>query len=453
MAETTTGLGLSQGEVGSGELLSISAWTSKERRRFHEPRRRTNIDVKAWGFAFVPVLAETEPFALPRNRIWSLFPSEPKTRPPTHFTPLDDLTSSFLLNAKTQTYSHQYSSIYFLRLHELKKAVSQVARAKWTNAPGGPQHVPRVLEIKKGNLCYVIGTVYMDMRMKPSILDDIAKDEFNLAAPPSSKYFSDDDSVMLEDESGRVKLVGDVIKNAGLVTGIIVGALGMETPSGDFEVVDYCFGGLPPQSSLGTKSDKMDIDGDSGSSSSGEWIALVSGLEIGLTKGTAADADHLETSRQLLIEFLLGEAGGVEDQSFSSQISRLIILGNSVVPIVLEEEDDIRAVSWLHSVFMAFPAYFHSKRGRAMSSSFQKRFNASKTKYDPTPLYNLSSILTEISRALPTHIMPGSSDPTGMSLPQQPLPRPMFGKELASKGKEAFVCETNPTWIGIGDCE
>lgn len=38
-------------------------------------------------------------------------------------------------------------------------------------------------------------------------------------------------------------------------------------------------------------------------------------------------------------------ASAVQDQSFSSQISRLIILGNSVVPIVLEEEDDIKAVS------------------------------------------------------------------------------------------------------------
>ncbi|KAG8953686.1 hypothetical protein FRC04_001890 [Tulasnella sp. 424] len=354
-------------------------------------------------------------------------PSEPTTRPSTHFTPLDDLTSPFILNAKTQTYSHQYSSIYFLRLHELKKAVSQVARAKWANAPGGPQHVPRVLEIKKGNLCYVIGTVYIDMRLKPSILDDIVKDEFNLAAPPTAKYFSDDDYITLEDESGRVKLVGEVIANAGIVTGIIIGALGMETPSGDFEVVDYCFAGLPPQSPFGgsSKSDKMDVDEEPSSSSSGEWVALVSGLEIGLTSGTAADGEFLETSRQLLIEFLLGEAGGVEDQSFSSQISRLVILGNSVVPIILEEEDDIKA----------------------------KRFNASKTKYDPTPLFNLSSILTEISRALPTHILPGTSDPTGTSLPQQPLPRPMFGKELASKGKEAFVCETNPTWIGIGDCE
>lgn len=62
-----------------------------------------------------------------------------------------------------------------------------------------------------------------------------------------------------------MKLVGEVIANAGIVTGIIIGALGMETPSGDFEVVDYCFAGLPPQSPVGgsSKSDKMEIDGSS----------------------------------------------------------------------------------------------------------------------------------------------------------------------------------------------
>ena len=59
--------------------------------------------------------------------------------------------------------------------------------------------------------------------------------------------FSPEDSVMLEDESGRIRLAGEKIKEAGLVTGIIIAALGMETPAGDFEVIDYCFPGMAPQ--------------------------------------------------------------------------------------------------------------------------------------------------------------------------------------------------------------
>ena len=48
---------------------------------------------------------------------------------------------------------------------------------------------------------------------------------------------------MLEDESGRIRLVGERLKSSRLVTGVIIGALGMETPNGEFEVVDASEGG------------------------------------------------------------------------------------------------------------------------------------------------------------------------------------------------------------------
>ena len=70
---------------------------------------------------------------------------------------------------------------------------------------------------------------------------------------------------MLEDESGRIRLVGDVLKGKNLVTGIIIGALGAETPEGDFEVVDICFAGLAPQAYPQEEGvdeeDTMDVDG------------------------------------------------------------------------------------------------------------------------------------------------------------------------------------------------
>lgn len=36
--------------------------------------------------------------------------------------------------------------------------------------------VPRVLEVKKGKLCWIVGTTYMDMSLKPNILDDVGRD-------------------------------------------------------------------------------------------------------------------------------------------------------------------------------------------------------------------------------------------------------------------------------------
>lgn len=69
---------------------------------------------------------------------------------------------------------------------------------------------------------------------------------------------------MLEDESGRIRLVGDRILKARLVTGVIVGVLGMETPGGEFEVTDLCEAGMAPQapSEIHDVSDHMDVDGE-----------------------------------------------------------------------------------------------------------------------------------------------------------------------------------------------
>jgi DNA polymerase delta subunit 2 len=67
---------------------------------------------------------------------------------------------------------------------------------------------------------------------------------------------------MLEDESGRIRLVGEVLKGNNLVTGVIIGALGAETAEGDFKVVDICFPGLAPQAfSENDSEDAMDTDG------------------------------------------------------------------------------------------------------------------------------------------------------------------------------------------------
>lgn len=70
---------------------------------------------------------------------------------------------------------------------------------------------------------------------------------------------------MLEDESGRITLVGDRVKNARLVTGVIIGALGVETPNGEFEVIDLCYAEMAPQATSGPDAagpgESMDVDG------------------------------------------------------------------------------------------------------------------------------------------------------------------------------------------------
>lgn len=53
----------------------------------------------------------------------------------------------------------------------------------------------------------------------------------------------------------------------------------------------------------------------------------MSGLSVG-------GSDSPDASLEMLIEFLSGEEGGVEDQLSAAQVSRLIIAGDSYAPVV-----------------------------------------------------------------------------------------------------------------------
>lgn len=152
---------------------------------------------------------------------------------------------------------------------------------------------------------------------------------------------------MLEDESGRIRLVGDRLRSARLVTGVIMGALGLEIANGDFEIVDYCFAGLPPQASVDAESMTVDSKqakrfspcGNSpnsylstGQADSDEWVAVVSGFDVGAL-------DPPDAQLQMLAEYLSGEACGPEEQLGAARVSRLIIAGNSLSPVVAETQE------------------------------------------------------------------------------------------------------------------
>ena len=109
----------------------------------------------------------------------------------------------------------------------------------------------------------------------------------------------------------------------------------METTSGDFEVIDLCFAGLPDllrsdagpsHTTNGTGKGKskatetVELDGESGvyeyqliwlsekpttdSLSGKTWVALASGLSVGAQEAPA------DLKAELLVEWLIGESGG-----------------------------------------------------------------------------------------------------------------------------------------------
>ena len=102
-------------------------------------------------------------------------------------------TPSFFIDNTRILYKHQYSNIYFVRLRKLRDTVEQNAHRKWRSISGERLHlsahllshvlragnpilIERVLEVEKGRLCYVVGTVYMDMPLKPNVIEDVARD-------------------------------------------------------------------------------------------------------------------------------------------------------------------------------------------------------------------------------------------------------------------------------------
>jgi DNA polymerase delta subunit 2 len=61
-------------------------------------------------------------------------------------------------------------------------------------------------------------------------------------------------------------------------------------------------------------------------------------------------------------------------------------------------------------------------------------------------MHTLSAHLLDVGRSLPIHVLPGELDPSAVILPQQPLPRAMFGPVAKLP---TFFTETNPTYLRV----
>ena len=86
--------------------------------------------------------------------------------------------TTFNLDNEKQ-YQQQFGDMYFLRLTQIKPAVEEIASAAFDGVIVGGEparKVERVLDVRQGELCWVAGTVYFDMPLKPNILDDVSKD-------------------------------------------------------------------------------------------------------------------------------------------------------------------------------------------------------------------------------------------------------------------------------------
>jgi DNA polymerase delta subunit 2 len=348
-------------------------------------------------------------------------------RLPSAYTPM----YSFVLpKGENKNYLQQFSDIYFLRLAKLKPSVEASAKDAWEGfeIAGEPaQKVERVLDVRQGQLCWVAGTIYMDLALKPNILDELSKEHWVAGPPPRQSYFSstDDIQVMLEDESGRLRLAGASLRKNLLVTGVIVAVLGTENADGDFDVLDLQVADLPRQpqrweldEGQSAVKGKMDLDHDT----EAKKVAIVSGLGI---SGTEADTLGLS----LLAEYLLGEALDTQDQILATKVCRLIIAGNSI------SSDVITAPT---------PDAINTGTRKAA----HKKYGYDSAAYNPIPTAHLDQFLSELLPSIPITIMPGEHDPANVSLPQQPIHPAMFPHSRAYSSQHVNLEEgSEPGWF------
>ena len=292
----------------------------------------------------------------------------------------------------------QYFQLYYDRLMTLAPRVDEARRDAWADVPRRG-----VLELREGETCVVVGTVYKDMKDKPIILDEYAKD-FNREEETRrarETYTREDDRLEFEDEGARVKLVG--VDAGRLVTGVVCACKG-KAVNGDFEVEDvfvYARARGDGASGAGKSGAEETRAGGGG----GKYVCLVSGFEIG--KDGDGDDDESAAARaraQMFVDYVTGASmmdDGEACDSDAAKICRVVVAGGTM---------DLKA------------------NGNEETTS--------------GALKELDIMFTELASAVPVDVMSGQTDPTNKAMPQQPL-HPVYFPE-ATRFEKTMRLVTNP---------
>lgn len=313
-----------------------------------------------------------------------------------------DKQNDFSLDNSGRRYDRQFFSMYQARLNELKNRVDKRAMKQWGNGTIKRENkiikkVDKILNITSNQLCWVSGTIFVDLKNKLNIFNDVEKGIDDVLPQIPKSYISsegnDDKVIMLEDESGRAILHGDdKLKDHLFVTGAIVAILGIELQAGIFEILEIVYPEISPVKPINPKSNSK--------------IAFVSGLEI---------SDSQDFKIDLFKEFF-------QNNEKSKDISHLIIAGNSIQETSQELGEEY------------------------VSSNNYGSKNISKFNDNSLKLFEV--FINEILSNCNISIMPGPSDPTDICLPQQPLHRSFFVNNKNYVGNN-IKSLTNPSWLEI----
>lgn len=133
--------------------------------------------------------------------------------------------------------------------------VEEAASMKWQD--DNLKIVDNILDITPFKPAIIIGTLFKDQKLKPSILNDImgviGQKHYEDAETGDfiygnfvSKDSEKNDVAVLEDKSGRITIRNsDKFDINHFVSGSVVALKGQAIDGGYFQVDDYCFAGMP----------------------------------------------------------------------------------------------------------------------------------------------------------------------------------------------------------------
>lgn len=323
----------------------------------------------------------------------------------------------FVNPATARTYASQFNSLYTFRSNELKSRVMKLAVPKWADVDVNgvkPKFVPKVLDVPFLKPVFIIGTTLADMKYKPDVLKEVELNvqghfkeldalisvgdtAHNKIDDLRKSSYSDPktDKLWLEDESGRILLTGDHLSDKIIVTGLVIGVLGMEIESGIFHVVDIVYPEASPQKSI------LAQDNAKGK------VMLCSGLNF----NESSDIVKYE----LLQNWLTGDLGDTR----AKDITELMVVGNSVNVTPIKQNTKSEKDKY--------------------SDDFVSQYDEQSVKFIDNYFYNLL-------HSIPISILPGTHDVVEAGLPKQPIHGSLFHKSSTRKN---FKRLTDPTYYDI----
>jgi len=321
----------------------------------------------------------------------------------------ENKSDQFRLGEGRKDYNRQYFEVYGARLAAMRPLIVAAAKASLgnniqvKNLSDLREDEDEVSVSQQQEDVLIVGTVFKQQERKPSILKELSEpsEDGELELEPAhTKYTSDTDSLVLEDETMRVKMEDPhgKMKPGDLVNGVVAGVWGREAQGGKFAVKDVFFSGL--------KSEEEE-QGETSSKNESISLCLISGLQLGGEGGECLSAV------QLAVDWLAGSASVPEEQSRVAQVGRLVIAGDSLSDLTREKGEQNKAL--------------YLTVGNAAGSIAAVR--------------QLDDLLVQAALTMSVDLMPGPQDPATCVLPQQPLHRLMFPQ---TGRMPTFQSVTNP---------